>query len=272
MDELVVYKGLAKYTGNFTVPTLERTLGGSGYCLVLFGLYFYAKGTDAFTVEVIDTGTYGLRYTQDTNSLVINLGGATVTASMVHAILTGNYVAFTRVIDNSIRWTVSSPRTSGLSTALSYRPPFGNQNSYIANTHAQLEEKGFAIHTGDFTIQARIKIARKYRMADGATEPRYAIVGQYEDYLWAGDVDAAPGSWWALEFVNDTFTFKIWDGVAQEYKCNIYAAAPVTWSGAWSDYNDKDNLDDFFTHVAVCRLGNEVKLFVNGVNGAIKNG
>jgi hypothetical protein len=156
--------------------------------------------------------------------------------------------------------------TSLPTEGVTHCPPFGDQRSYFEITHADLVAGGFAVHSGDFTIEARFRIDKLYKMPTDGPWPRYAICGQYDDTLWAGDVNAAPGNWWALEFHEDEFLFRVWDAGTATYVANIKGAITMSWAAAWSETcNDKLNEDPAYVHVAVSRYGDNIRLFVNGV-------
>lgn len=166
-------------------------------------------------------------------------------------------------------------------TAISYAPGIGtgprtytpgdgfsDPQSYLEVSHADLVADAFSIHTGDFTIETRFRIDTLYQMLEGEPLPRYAICGQYDDYMWAGDEEAAPGNWWSLEFYNDTFIFRVWDATSSTYVTSVEGPIDMQWATSYTN-NMKDNLSEEFVHIAVVRQDDVVRLFVNGVHAAV---
>ena len=265
-DELIVRKGSAVRTSAFSLPTSAPSAGGSaGFSLIIQGLFLAA--TSSFTVDVIDTGEDGLHYHIVGDVLTIDLGGSSgVTAADVALLLEPNTLVTVQVAAGGTLWVVSTSATASTSPTISYCPPFGDQQSYLVISHSDLVAGDFSIHNSDFTIETRFRVDKLYEMVAGLSPARYAILGQYDDYLWGGDVDAAPGNWWSLEFCDDEFLFRVWDAGTSAYVVNVSCPITMAWAAAWSDpCHAKLNEDPSYVHVAVCRYADEIKLFVNGV-------
>jgi hypothetical protein len=140
-----------------------------------------------------------------------------------------------------------------------YKGPLGDQNSFVSFPGTTVD-----ISKGDFTIEGKFRIDTLFEPAQGGDPtPRYAIIGQYDGYLWDGT--GTEENWWALEFIDDEFRFRVWDHSSGTYIADLTGPCTIDWESVWTD-NQKANVSaEEYIYFAVVRYGDLSRIWANGV-------